>query len=133
MLIGEVAKRSGLTRDTVRFYEEKGLVWSGTRPAGSRLYNVYEPDVLERLAFIKQAQNIGYTLREIKYIMDEWGTDPANYPLDDMIRFLEDKLQRTEEQLEHLEGVRGYLIAKLERLRSAEGAECIDAIPRSTR
>lgn len=118
MLIGEVAKRSGLTRDTVRFYERAGLIGSGTRQAGTRLYNVYTPETIERLAFIKGAQNIGFTLREIKYVMDEWGTDPDQFPRDESIPFLEEKLARTEEKLRQLEEVRDYLTAKLERLRA---------------
>lgn len=117
MLIGEVARKSGLTRDTVRFYERAGLISSGARAAGSRVYGEYAPEVVERLAFIKQSQVAGFTLREIKGHIDEWGSDIDAIPTGEVISALENKLVQVEEKLRHLEEMRAYLTAKLGRLR----------------
>ncbi len=118
MLIGEVARHAGLTRDTVRFYERAGLIESSARAAGSRVYNQYAPEVVERLAFIRQSQKSGFTLREIKEFMDEWGTDFSTIPRDEVLSVMEAKLAQVEEKLRHLEELRTYLTVKLERLRA---------------
>jgi MerR family mercuric resistance operon transcriptional regulator len=66
--IGELASRSGLSRDTIRFYERESLLPQPQRtPAGYRLYS---PDVISRLLFIKQAQAIGFSLTEIRDLLD---------------------------------------------------------------
>ncbi len=120
MLIGEVARRAGLTRDTVRFYERAGLISSGERLAGSRTYNEYAPEVVERLAFIRQSQSAGFTLREIKGHLDEWGHDIEAIPDAAIIEALEAKLAQVEEKLRHLEEVRAYLATKLARLKGED-------------
>jgi DNA-binding transcriptional MerR regulator len=65
--IGELASKSGLSRDTIRFYEREALLPQPQRtPAGYRLYN---PDVVARLLFIKQAQALGFSLTEIRDLL----------------------------------------------------------------
>jgi class 3 adenylate cyclase/DNA-binding transcriptional MerR regulator len=66
--IGELASQSGLSRDTIRFYEREALLPEPQRtPAGYRLYS---PDVVARLSFIKQAQALGFSLTEIRDVLD---------------------------------------------------------------
>ena len=61
--IGELAAGSGLTRDTLRYYERLGLLSPPQRTSGG--FRVYPPQTLDRLRFIKQAQTLGLTLHEI--------------------------------------------------------------------
>ena len=64
--IGEVAKRSGLSIHTIRYYEKRGLLQAPPRrPGGFRLYPV---ETVERLRFIQKAQDLGLTLKEINDI-----------------------------------------------------------------
>jgi DNA-binding transcriptional MerR regulator len=63
MDIGEVARRSGLTVSTLRFYEERRLIASTGRRG---LRRQYDPRVLERLALIALGQTAGFTLDEIR-------------------------------------------------------------------
>ncbi len=65
--IGEVAERSGVSVEALRFYERRGLLGRPARTGSG--YRVYEPAVLERLAFIKRAQAIGFSLDEITEIL----------------------------------------------------------------
>ena len=67
MTIGQVAREAGIGVETVRFYEREGLL---ERPA-RRLsgYRQFEPNAVARLRFIKQAQRLGFTLREIKELL----------------------------------------------------------------
>jgi len=61
--IGEVARRSGLTPATLRYYEQQRLV----RPIGRNgLRRVYAADVLERLSLIALGQSAGFSLREVR-------------------------------------------------------------------
>lgn len=63
LTIGQLAASAGVGRETVRFYERKGLVPDpGRTPSG---YRRYPPDAVERLRFIRRAQGLGFTLEEI--------------------------------------------------------------------
>lgn len=62
--IGELAARSGVTPDALRYYERLGLMPRPQRTQGG--FRVYTPAALDRLRFIKQAQALGLTLDEIR-------------------------------------------------------------------
>lgn len=64
LTIGQVARDAGVGVETVRFYEREGLLEQPARRASG--YRIYELDAVDRLRFIKQAQRLGFTLREIK-------------------------------------------------------------------
>lgn len=60
--IGELARRSGLSVETLRYYERRGLIPPPERlPSG---YRVYPPAILQRLAFIRRCKALGFTLEE---------------------------------------------------------------------
>jgi len=63
LTIGEVAKRSGIGLETVRFYERKGLIEEPPRTDSG--YRQYPAAVVARLRFIKRAKELGFSLKEI--------------------------------------------------------------------
>ena len=63
MKIGELARRSGVTIDTIRFYEQQGLLDSPPRTQSK--YRDFPPEALERLTFIRRARELGFRLEEI--------------------------------------------------------------------
>jgi DNA-binding transcriptional MerR regulator len=66
--IGEVAERVGLSLRTVRYYEEQGLLEPESRsPGGFRLYS---EDQVDRLALIKQMKPLGFTVQEMRELLD---------------------------------------------------------------
>jgi DNA-binding transcriptional MerR regulator len=67
--IGDVSKRSGIGIEALRFYEKSGLLDKPSRTFSG--YRVYGPEVLERLAFIKRAQVLGFSLDEIKRVIED--------------------------------------------------------------
>ena len=67
MLIGEVAKATGVSTKTLRYYEQQGLVHEPTRTSGG--YRDYPRSVIHRVVFIRQAQSAGLTLRQIGEIL----------------------------------------------------------------
>ena len=66
LLIGKLATKANTTKDTIRHYDQLGLLKSRKRQAGSRLYTEFHPECVERIELIKSAQAIGFTLTEIK-------------------------------------------------------------------
>jgi DNA-binding transcriptional MerR regulator len=73
--IGEVAEAAGLSVEALRFYERRGLLGRPARTASG--YRAYDEAVLERLAFIKRAQTIGFSLDEIAEILELRGRGQA--------------------------------------------------------
>jgi MerR family copper efflux transcriptional regulator len=65
--IGAVARRAGVGIDTIRYYEREGLLPAPRRRASG--YRDYEPDVVERLRFIRRAKDLGFTLEEIRELL----------------------------------------------------------------
>jgi len=65
--IGKVARDAEVGVETVRFYERKGLIARPRRP--QRGFRSYPPETAQRIRFIRQAQELGFTLREIKDLL----------------------------------------------------------------
>jgi MerR family mercuric resistance operon transcriptional regulator len=65
--IGKIAKRAGVSVDTVRYYESRGLIDEPPRLASG--YRQYAPGVVDRIEFIKQAQELGFTLGDIEDLL----------------------------------------------------------------
>lgn len=61
--IGRLARTGGVHVETVRYYQRRGLLPLPPKPPGG--IRLYPPDTLARLRFIKRAQELGFTLREI--------------------------------------------------------------------
>lgn len=64
--IGDVARMTGLTIDTVRFYEKERLLGTVRRNAGIRRY---DEDAVRRLAFVRKAAGLGFSLAEIRGLL----------------------------------------------------------------
>jgi DNA-binding transcriptional MerR regulator len=67
MQIGEMAKKAGVSVQTVRFYEHRGLLSDPGRKASG--YRIYSDRDLRRLLFIRQAKDLGFSLQEIRRIL----------------------------------------------------------------
>ena len=66
--IGEVARRTGVSPDTLRHYERQGLIPKPKRTAAG--YRMYSPDVIERVRLIRSALSVGFTIRELSRILE---------------------------------------------------------------
>ena len=71
-MIGTLAAQANTTKDTIRHYDQLGLLKSRKRQAGSRLYTEFHPECVERIELIKSAQAIGFTLTEIKDSLNDY-------------------------------------------------------------
>jgi MerR family Zn(II)-responsive transcriptional regulator of zntA len=111
--IGEVAARSGMSIDTIRFYEKKGLLDPAQIQRTENGYRAYSAAVVERLALIKHAQAAGFTLTEIGELFELWDRDQLDNH--QIIRRLEEKQRQITQKIAELEAIRGYIDAKLSR------------------
>jgi MerR family copper efflux transcriptional regulator len=67
LAIGEVAKRANVHMETLRYYERRGLVARPPRSASN--YRLYPEDAVRRVRFIKRAQELGFSLNDIKELL----------------------------------------------------------------
>ena len=67
MKIGDIAKRTGLKVETVRFYEGEGLIAAPRRSGGN--YRLYDESHLDRLTFIKRSRDLGFTLDQVRDLL----------------------------------------------------------------
>lgn len=65
---GEVAERAGVNVETLRFYEREGILPEPPRRASG--YREYPPETVSRVRFVKRAQELGFSLKEIKELLD---------------------------------------------------------------
>ena len=64
--IGELARNAGLSADTIRYYERQGLIRPARTPNGMR---VYGEEAVHRLAFVRMAAGLGFSLAEIRDLL----------------------------------------------------------------
>ena len=86
MLIGEIAKQTGLSASRIRFYESQGLLRASRRPNG---YRTYAADTLTALSIITSAQDAGFSLDEIRRLLP---SDPAARRHGELVAALREKL-----------------------------------------
>ena len=73
MQIGQVAREAGVSVETVRYYERRDLLPRASRTHGG--YRIFTEHTIDRVKFIKQAQELGFSLREISTLLSADGRD----------------------------------------------------------
>ena len=106
--IGRLSSRAGVNLQTVRYYERRGLL----SPAGRKEsgYRIYSLDTLKRLKFIRRAKELGFTLEEIRGLLDLRIEPAQSKDACDRVREKASiKLKTVEEKLKTLTSVRKVL------------------------
>lgn len=105
--IGEVAARSGLSRDALRYYERLGLLPKPLRTSSG--YRLYGTRVVDRLRFIKRAQSFGFTLDQIRQMLTLDTADPRT--CSQVMKMIERKLEELDRQHREIRRLRRELSA----------------------
>jgi DNA-binding transcriptional MerR regulator len=110
MTIGAAARQSGVGVETIRFYERKGLIARPPKPpgAGRRLYR---PETVERVRFIRQAQQLGFALREIQELLSLQANPAAD--CSEVRRRALEKIEQVNARIAQLAEIRSALIKLL--------------------
>ena len=69
LTISKAARKAGVGVETIRFYERTGLIEQPPKPATSG-FRSYPDETVERIRFIRQAQELGFSLREVCELLD---------------------------------------------------------------
>ncbi len=102
MLIGDVARHSGVSTRMLRHYDALGLVRPTGRTAGG--YREYSPEDIRRIFHVESLRSLGLSLKQIGRALD----DPSFTPdalVSDLIRWAEDRLAREQELLARLRAI----------------------------
>lgn len=118
--IGDLAKASGVKVPTIRFYEQIGLLPVAPRTEGNR--RVYGLVTTRRLAFIKHARQLGFSVEAIRALLDL--SDHPDRPCADANRLAERQLAAVEEKIARLSALRGELERMVAVGCDGQVAEC---------
>lgn len=96
MKIGELAKSSGCSIQTIRYYEREGLISPPLRTEGN--FRLYDNHTLEKLLFIKQCRSLDLTLREIRQLLElrsspESDCEEVNDMIDTQLHLVESRIE----------------------------------------
>lgn len=109
LTIGAVARRAGLATSAIRYYESVGLLEPPPRQGGQRRYS---KDVFVRLAVIRAARELGFSMAELREFFREFPDDiPAS---ERWHRLAERKMTQLDEQIARSERIRSELESTLE-------------------
>ncbi len=120
MLIGELAKASGTTTKTLRFYEEAGLLPAAERTPGG--YRDYSPDVLPRLDFIRRGRAAGLSLAQIRDVLDV--RDAGSAPCHHVRQLLDRRLSELDRQIADLQALRDTVAELRDAAVTVDPAHC---------
>lgn len=119
--IGEVARRTGLRPSAVRYYEERGLISPDERRSGKRAYS--EKSV-ERLLLIVHAKRLGFSLEEIRELLDGFAERRWSKAASEKLAALETMAQRIEKLRSALNKIAGCACRDLETCAHAIASKC---------
>ncbi len=106
LTIGKAARGAGVGVETIRFYERKGLIEQPRKPQDAG-FRVYPEETVHRIRFIRQAQELGFSLREIQDLLS-LRADPAADAGDVRVRATA-KLAEVNRKITELERIRAAL------------------------
>ena len=128
--IGGLSERSGVSRDTIRYYEATGVLPEADRSGSG--YRMYGPDDVDRIAFVGQAQTLGLSLEEIVEILEI--VDDGREPCQHVLGRLSVRLAETRDRIRGLRELERRLEESLSRAGSSipgSGCRCriIEGMP----
>lgn len=119
--IGELAKRTETTVETIRYYEKEGLLPQPPRSAGN--YRLYGDEHIERLQFIRHCRSLDMSLDEVRILLNH--RDFPNEDCGDVNALLDDHIRAVEIRVQELIQLKRHLIALRQKCeRAAPTAAC---------
>ena len=113
MLIGELSKKSGFSRDTLRYYEKLDMIAPNYRREGN--YREYGTEVVSVLLFIKRTKKLGFTLAEIKGMIT---SQNQPYSCETASRAVTAKIKKIDTEIDKLDGYKQDLTALMHACES---------------
>jgi MerR family mercuric resistance operon transcriptional regulator len=137
MRIGELASQAGVNVQSVRFYERRRILREPVRTASG--YRVYSKSDVDDICFIKQCQQLGFTLKEIQPLLNlhraaarmtaSGVRRPAEFR--DIAQLTRVKLGQIDEKMRALKTMRLRLLAMVDRIETVSAMGCPGAVSSS--
>ncbi|MFV0244172.1 MAG: MerR family transcriptional regulator [Qingshengfaniella sp.] len=118
--IGDLAKGTGTKVQTIRYYEQIGLMPDPDRTAGGQ--RRYGPTDMDRLSFIRHARQLGFTLEAIRELLDLG--DQPNRPCHEADAIARRHLHHVEQRIARLEALRTELQRMIQSCSGGRSADC---------
>lgn len=119
MLINELSKRTGLSIHTLRYYENYGLFRGVTdEKVKTNNYKQYDENLVEKIELIKEAKEIGFTLSEIKKLLDSWYNKKLS--IEKKVEVLELKIKEIDDKISQLKQVRKFLVEGINDVKNGD-------------
>jgi len=112
MRIGELAKKTSVKIETIRYYEKSGII--PAPPRNSSGYRTYDTEHLKRLSFIKKSRGLGFSIEKIKSLLGL--VDEKNYTCNEINQITSLQLESVQEKIRDLK--------KLEKTLKRMTAKC---------
>lgn len=122
MRIGEVGEAAGISTKALRFYESIGLLPEPSRTASG--YRDYAPSVIDRLAFVREAQAAGLSLAEVTSVLEL--KDAGSRSCEHTLALVERHLAEIDDKISALHETRRLLAEMADRARDLDPVECTD-------
>lgn len=120
MLISELSRQTGVAVHTIRFYENKGLIQGiENENVKTNNYKSYDESHIERIGIIKEAQDAGLTLSEIKTMLESWYS--GNFFTNEQHNFFTGKIKEIDSKIDQLQKMKKRL---QEVVKSIEKGKC---------
>lgn len=126
MKIGEIATATGMSVETIRYYEREGLVSAPGRTAAN--YRSYGSEHLRRLTFIRRARNLGFSLNQVRALLDL--SDDRDRPCDAVDQLAREHRVQVSRKISELKALGRELDNLIGQCRHGRIADCriIDAL-----
>ena len=116
MLVSELSKRTGISVHTIRYYEKFGLIKGKHKEdIESNNYLHYDEETIAKLELIRNAKAIGFTLKELKRLIDAWYNKKISRL--DKIKILDEKILSVDVKIKQLKEMK-KLIAQFKKVVS---------------
>jgi MerR family transcriptional regulator, copper efflux regulator len=120
LLIGDVARRAGVSAPTIRYYEEIGLLSPAPRSPGG--YRRYAASTVDEVRFVRKAQTLGFSLEEIREILQLSRTGQT--PCAQVLSLARQHLAALEERIVQLQRFREHLEAEVAKWDGDTAPSC---------
>ncbi|MEO1163229.1 MAG: MerR family transcriptional regulator [Chloroflexota bacterium] len=118
MRISELAEKLGISTDTIRYYEKRGLLNHRHMEREDNGYRRYNEKAIERIRLIFRAKTLGVTLAEMSQFIDEWESEAIS--VEDKRIFFNNKIALVDKRIDALNQMREYLCQKVIDLEKNE-------------
>ncbi|MGC8492775.1 MAG: MerR family transcriptional regulator [Syntrophobacteraceae bacterium] len=115
LTIGKVARCAEVGIETIRFYEREGLIDEPPRRESG--YRQYPEETISRILFIRRAKTLGFTLREIKELLELQIDSSSALTCDDVRRLAEEKIADIREKIGTLQRMEASLVRLVDSCR----------------